>query len=130
MENLGPCGTLDTDKFARALLAHHNCPDEVLGGLSPAQIIFGRQLRDHLPAQVNKYKPRSEWRLEADLRERALAKRHRSMEKWLQHGAKPLPPLQEGDTVPVQDVSVNGKPGKWLKSGVVLEVLPHEAYLV
>ena len=63
MENLGPSGTLDTDKFARALLAHRNCPDEVLGGLSPAQIIFGRQLRDHLLAQVNKYKPHSEWRL-------------------------------------------------------------------
>ena len=93
MDNLGPSGTLDTDKFARALFAHRNCPDEALGGLSPGQIIFGRQLCDHLPAQVSKYKPRSEWRLEADLRERALAKRHRSMEKWLQHSAKPLPPL-------------------------------------
>ena len=32
--------------------------------------------------------------------------------------------------VTIQDVSVNWKPGKWLKSGVVLEVLLHEAYLV
>ena len=92
MDNLGPNGTLDTDNFARALLAHRNCPDEVLGGLSPSQIIFSQQLRDHLPALVSKYKPHSE-RLEADLCERALARRHGSMETWLQHGAKPLAPL-------------------------------------
>ena len=47
-----------------------------------------------------------------------------------QYGAKPLAPLLAGDTVAVQDHSTNGKPGKWLKSGVVLEVLPHDAYLV
>ena len=130
MDNLGPRGSLDTDKFARALLAHRNCPDEALGGLSPSQIIFGRQLRDYLPALVNKYKPRSEWRLEADLREKALAKRHSTMEKWLQHGAKPLPPLQDGDTVAVQDLTNKGNPGRWTKSGVIVEVLPHDAYLV
>ena len=130
MDNLGPGGNLDTDKFARALLAHRNCPDEALGGLSPSQIIFGRQLRDHLPALINKYKPRSEWRLEADLREKALAKRHGTMEKWLLHGAKPLPPLHNGDTVAVQDLTNKGKPGRWTKSGIIVEVLPHDAYLV
>ena len=130
MENLGPGGSLDTDKFARALLAHRNCPDEALDGLSPSQIIFGRQLRDHLPALVKKYQPRQEWRLEADLREKALAKRHGTMEKWLQHGAKPLPTLQSGDTVAVQDLTKKGQPGRWTKSGTIVEVLPHEAYLV
>ena len=130
MDNLGPGGSLDTDKFARALLAHRNCPDEALGGLSPSQIIFGRQLRDHLPALVNKYQPRQEWRLEADLRSKAMAKRHGTMEKWLQHGAKPLPPLSCGDTVAVQDLTDKGKPGRWTKSGTIVEVLPHDAYLV
>ena len=130
MENLGPGGSLDTDKFARALLAHRNCPDEALGSLSPSQIIFGRQLRDHLPALVNKYQPRQEWRLEADLREKALAKRHGTMEKWLQHGSKPLPTLRSGDTVAVQDLTNKGQPGRWTKSGTIVEVLPHDAYLV
>ena len=130
MENLGPGGSLDTDKFARALLAHRNCPDSETG-LSPAQIIFGRQLRDHLPALVSRYQPRKEWRLEADLRERAMAKRHGRMEKVLQHGSKALPPLSHGDYVAVQDQQTNNnKPGRWTKSGQVVEILPHNSYMV
>ena len=130
MENLGPGGSLDTDKFARALLVHRNCPDAE-SGLSPAQIIFGRELRDHLPALVSRYQPRQEWRLEADLRAQAMAKRHGRMEKWLQHGAKALPPLNLGDTVAIQDQAANnGKAGRWNKSGIVIETLPHDSYLV
>ena len=52
------------------------------------------------------------------------------MEKWLQHGAKSLPPLNNGDTVAVQDLTNKGKPGRWTKSGIIVEVLPHDAYLV
>ena len=52
------------------------------------------------------------------------------MEKWLQHGAKPLPPLHGGDTVVVQDLTKKGQPGRWTKSGIIVEVLPHDAYLV
>ena len=130
MENLGPGGSLDTDKFARALLVHRNCPDAE-SGLSPAQIIFGRELRDHLPALVSRYQPRQEWRLEADLRAQAMAKRHGRMEKWLQHGAKALPPLNLGDTVAIQDQAANnGKAGRWNKTGIVIETLPYDSYLV
>ena len=130
MDNLGPKGSLDTDRFARALLSHRNCPDSE-SGLSPAQIIFGRELRDHLPSLVSKYQPRQEWRMEADLRARAMAKRHGKMEKWLQHGSRSLPPLAQGATVVVQDQQTNnGKAGRWTKSGEVIEVLPHNSYLV
>ena len=129
-ENLGPGGSLDTDAFARALLAHRNCPDTETG-LSPAQILFGRQLRDHIPALVSRYQPRQEWRLEADLRERALAKRHGRMEDRLLHGSRALPPLSLGDVVAVQDLQTEkSKPGRWTKSGEVVEVLPHDAYLI
>ena len=131
MDNLGPGGSLDTDKLARALLVHRNCPDAE-SGLSAAQIIFGRELRDHLPALVSRYQPRQEWRLEADLRAQAMARRHGRMEKWLQHGARALPPLNLGDTVAIQDQAAakNGKAGRWNKSGVVVEILPHDSYLV
>jgi hypothetical protein len=129
MDNLGPKGSLDTDKFARALLAHRNCPDEATG-LSPSQILFGRQLRDHLPALVARYQPRQEWRLEADLRQQAMATRHGKMERWLQHGAKALPPLACGDIVAVQDQDNMGKKGRWSRSGQIVEVLPHDAYMV
>ena len=130
MDNLGPGGSLDTDKFARALLVHRNCPDAE-SGFSPAQIIFGRELRDHLPALVSRYQPRQEWRLEADQRAQAMAKRHGRMEKLLQHGARALPPLKLGDTVAIQDQAAkNGKAGRWTKSGVVVEILPHDSYMV
>jgi hypothetical protein len=130
MDNLGPGGSLNTDNFARALMAHRNSPDGE-SGLSPAQILFGRQLRDHLPALVSRYQPRREWRLEADLREQMMARRHSKMEKWLQHGARALPPLDCGDTVMVQDQTTkDGKPGRWTKSGVVVEVLPHNSYMI
>ena len=72
MENLEPKGQLGTDRFARALLLHRNIPDQ-LTGLSPAMILFGRELRDHLHAVHSKYQPGKEWRIEADLREQAFS---------------------------------------------------------
>ena len=36
-----------------------------------------------------------------------------------------------GDRVAVQDQSLsNGKPGRWDKSAFVVEILPHQAYMV
>ena len=53
------------------------------------------------------------------------------MQEKLQQGARALPPLSCGDTVVLQDLQTNnGKPGRWTKSGEVVEVLPHDAYLV
>ena len=66
MGNLGHLGELITDEFARALLKHRNTPDQDTG-LSPAMIIFGRELKSSLPNRPDKYQPRREWRLEADL---------------------------------------------------------------
>ena len=129
MENLGPKGQLDTDRFARALLLHRNTPDP-LTGLSPAMILFGREVRDHLPAVLSRYQPRREWRLEADLREQAFAKRHCKMEERLSVGAKPLPPLALGDIVTVQDQSDPRKAGRWTKTGTVVELMPHDSYMV
>ena len=129
LDNLGPKGQLDTDKFARALLLHRNTPDPMTG-LSPAMILFGRELRDHLPSVLSRYQPRQEWRMEADAREKAFAKRHAKMEERLNYGAKPLPPLAIGDVVTVQDQSDPRKPGKWTKTGDVIEILPHDSYMV
>ena len=48
LDNISPSGSLNTDRVARALLIHHNQTDPV-SGLSPAEVLFGRCLRDHLP---------------------------------------------------------------------------------
>ena len=127
--NLGPRGTLDTDAFARALLEHRNTVDP-LTGLSPAMVIFGREMKGFLPTQNGKFQPRQEWRLEADLREQAHAKRHAKMEERLSAHSWPLPPLQVGDSVAIQDLSDPCKPGKWTKTGTIMESLPYDSYMV
>ena len=65
IENLGPGGNVDTDKFARTLLAHRNNPNPETG-VSPAQFIFGQELRDNPPALVGRYQSRPEWHLQAE----------------------------------------------------------------
>ena len=129
LDNISSDGSLNTDRVARALLIHHNQTDP-LTGLSPAEIIFGRRLRDHMPLQPQKFQPRAEWRLEADLREKAFAKRHLLKHEQLSAGSKSLPPLSVGDNVAVQDESKNGKPGKWTKTGVITDTLPFNSYEV
>ena len=129
LENISPSGSLNTDRVARALLIHHNQTDPV-SGLSPAEVIFGRRLRDHLPLQEHKFQPRVEWRLEADLREKAYAKRHLLKQEQLSQGARPLPPLAAGDCVAIQDEAKFGKAGKWTKTGIITQVLPFQSYEV
>ena len=129
--NLGPQGNLDTDKFGRALLMHRNNPDPTTG-LSPAQILFGRQLRDHLPLTPGKFLLRPEWRQTAEMREKCLAtrrSRHVRKAEQLSKGAKLLKPLATGDKVAIQDQTGN-TPRRWSKSGTVIEVCSHSSYLV
>ena len=50
---IGPSGTLDTDNFLQGMLQLHNTPDRDCN-VSPAQILFGRPLRDAF-SFVNRY---------------------------------------------------------------------------
>ena len=113
--NTGVSGTLNTNKVAAALLSYRNTPDRDTG-LSPAQILFARQLKDTLPAN-------------SKARERALAKRHLIRQVDLQSKAKPLKPLELNDVVQVQNQR-GPHANKWDLSGQVVEILPYDAYLI
>ena len=125
---LGPGGSLNTDSMARALLAHRNTPDGITG-LSPSQVIFGRTLRDFLPASPGRYVPREEWRLKAEQREVAHAKKHIRMEEMLSAKSRKLPDLHKFDTVAIQD-QTGSTPRRWSKTGKIMDVLGHDSYLV
>ena len=101
-ENLQPDGSLHGDKMARALLIHRNTPDPATG-VSPAQGIFGRPLRDHLPTPVHKFRLGEHWQEAAKKREDCLMKRHYAKSESLHDRTKPLPRLIAGDNVYIQD---------------------------
>jgi len=131
---MGPNGDLDTDAFAMAMLALRNTPDPDCK-LSPAQILFGRQLRDGMP-KINGYAQKFDdpnirplWRDAWALKEDALRIRYARTYEALHEHSRPLPPLRSGDRVYLQN-QVGNFPKKWDRSGTILETRDHDQYIV
>ena len=131
--NTGPNGSLDNDKFLRAMLQLRNTPDPDCK-LSPAQVMFGRPLRDAF-SFINRLEKfsnpniRPTWREAWEEKEAALRQRfHRTSEALSRH-SRPLPPLTVGDRCYVQNQTGNF-PKRWDRSGTVVECLGHDSYSV
>ena len=127
-ENTGAGGTLDTDKFLWALLMLRNTPDRE-SGLSPAEVIFGRKLRDCLPISPGKLELRREWKETLLNREKAMARRHLRRGQELSEHTRKLASLVVGQPVSIQNQTGN-QPKKWANTGTVVEVKEFDQYVV
>ena len=126
-DNLDSQGNM-TDKFYRALLQYRNTPHSDTR-LSPAQVIFGRQVRDFLPVLPYEYEPKQEWGFLQEDREKALARRLQNYGKRLAEHSKTQKQIPVGTTVSVQN-QTGRHPNKWDKTGIVLENQKHDKVLV
>ena len=131
--NVGPNGSLDNDNLLRALLQSRNTPDPDCN-LSPAQIIFGRPIRDSLSFvnRLEKYsKPhiRPMWREAWSAKENALRTRFSKTSEDLNEHVKPLLPLKIGDKCFIQNQTGNS-PTKWHRTGTVMEAAEHDQYVI
>ena len=131
--NIDASGSLNSDKFLRALLQLRNTPDPDCN-VSPAQIVFGRPLNDAF-SFVNRLEIYSNqainpiWREAWQLKEKALRMRFiRTSEKLNSH-AKDLKKLSVGDRCFIQN-QTGPAPNKWDRTGIVTDVMPHDQYVV
>ena len=122
-DNMRADGSLDNDRAARAILQHRNTPLKDLG-MSPAQLLLHRELRDHVPANPSHYRLHKDWILAAAEREKLYAHRNKPLEEAYNRSAHTLKPLTTQTTVMIQTK------GKWDKSGHIVETLPHRQYRV
>ena len=127
-ENTNRDGSLNSDKFLRAVMSYRNTPDRDTER-SPAQVIFGRNLRDFLPAPMRRLQPQPQWLLLRDDRERALRKRALQNTEKLSVGTKQLRQLKVQDTVQVQN-QVGNHPSRWDITGVIVETRPFDQYVI
>ena len=135
-ENVSSTGDLNTDRVVCALLQFRNTPDRDCN-LSPAQILFGRQLKDGIPQMKRSVmifqnnQLCDEWHSHWETKENALRSRLIKNCERLEANAKTLDPLREGDVVLVQNQLPNSpRSKKWDRQGLVVSTGENDQYLV
>ena len=98
-------------------MSHRNTPHQD-SGLSPAEMLYGCRIRDHLPDMFRASETKGTGSKKANLSKREISEQRRT-----------LKPLNLGDYVSVQNQYGN-QPKKWSRTGVIVEVMPHRQYKV
>ena len=124
LDNLNKDGSLDNDKVVAALLQYKNTPLPDIE-LSPAQILFHRELRDSVPSHRDNYHLHKEWVIAAEERASVFAKRNKAIEQRYNQHTRRLPELSVHTHVLIQTAR-----NKWRKQGVIVEKLPHRQYRI
>ena len=114
-------GQLDRDAVAEALLLYKNTP--LYDGRVPAKMVFGRHVRDTLPAHRRNFD--GEWKREMDEMEK-FDEVHEKVERNYNRAAHPLPALQCGAHVVIQDPVSK----RWNRRGTVVEAMKNRDYLI
>ena len=133
MDNVGPTGSLNNDGLLRALLQARNTPDSDCN-ISPAQVVFGRPIRDAFSftsrcIKCNIPSIRPTWREAWSQKEDAMRTRMPRSTEALDMYARSLAPLSLGDKVFLQNQH-GSHPKKWDKSGTVVELGNYDQYWV
>ena len=116
-DNVGPNGELNTHKVVCALLQHRNTPDRDCS-LSPGEILFGCPLRDGMPLVKkstmifdNKH-VRKQWHEPWAAKETAIRSCLVENCENLEAYSKELQPIQEGDSVFIQNQDLSSRCSK------------------
>ena len=133
MDNIEANGSLNNDKLLRALLQVRNTPDPDCN-ISPAEILFGRPIRDAFSFINRKPKYdnpniRSVWKETWASKERALKARFSRSQEDLNMHTRALTPLSVGDKVFIQNQH-GPHPNKWDRTGLVVEVGNFDQYRI
>lgn len=116
----------DIEQCRKGLLAFRNTP--LANGLSPAEILFGRKLRDTLPIHPNAYR-KAQNRIAANTENNSdvsAAPSYPAQAQRYNTRAKRLPALTVNSHVVVQHYRTK----EWSLRGKIVEVLPHRAYKI
>ena len=113
-------GNIDSDEFCEGLLEWLNTPKA--HGLSPAEILYGSQIRSIVPATFRTYA--DSWKEKFDSWDKKAVKLKKGEEEYYNKQAKPLPPLKIGQKVRLQDAVTR----KWDRSGIIVGIGKNRDY--